>query len=94
MLRVRQNSLTMRTATVRDLRNHFPRVAAWIAEGEPVEITRAGKPFATLLPAMAKTPRRFKMPDIMARLNHGFGESCYDPADVALGISESRGDAA
>jgi hypothetical protein len=25
----------MKTATVRDLRNHFPRVAAWIEEGEP-----------------------------------------------------------
>lgn len=59
-----------------------------------MEITRAGKPFATLLPAMAKTPRRFKMPDIMARLNHGFGESCYDADDLALGISESRGEIA
>ena len=33
----------MKTATVRDLRNRFARVAAWIAEGEPVEITKAGK---------------------------------------------------
>jgi len=41
--RVRQSRLTMKTATVRDLRNHFPRVAAWIAEGQPVDITRAAR---------------------------------------------------
>ena len=58
----------MKTATVRDLRNRFPRVASWLAEGEPVEITKSGKPFARLLPAVPEKPRRFKMPDIMARL--------------------------
>jgi antitoxin (DNA-binding transcriptional repressor) of toxin-antitoxin stability system len=46
----------MKTATVRDLRNKFPRVAAWIAEGEAVEITKAGKLFARLVPATP--PRR------------------------------------
>jgi len=84
--------ITMKTATVRDLRNHFPRVAAWIAEGEPVEITKAGKPFARLLPATPKKPRRFKMPDIMARLNADFGDSSYDAADMARGLAASRGD--
>ncbi|MEI6392515.1 MAG: hypothetical protein WCT12_15590 [Verrucomicrobiota bacterium] len=55
----------MKTATVRDLRNHFPRVAAWIAEGEPVAITKAGKLFARLVPpAPVKTPNLAK-PDIM-----------------------------
>jgi len=82
----------MKTATVRDLRNHFPRVAAWIEQGEPVEITRAGKVFARLLPATPQKQRRFKMPDIMARLHHTFGDSCYDSQDVARGLAASRGD--
>ena len=82
----------MKTATVRDLRNNFPRVAEWIAEGEPVEITRSGKPFARLTPAIPEKPRRFKMPDIMARLNRDFGGSAYDAADIAIGIDASRGD--
>jgi prevent-host-death family protein len=84
--------LTMKTATVRDLRNRFPRVAAWIAEGEPVEITRNGKPFARLLPAVPEKRRRFKMPDIMARLNEDFGDANYDAADIARGLASSRGD--
>ena len=82
----------MKTATIRDLRNRFPRVAAWIAEGEPVEITKSGKPFARILPAMPEKPRRFKMPDIMSRLNQDFGETKYDAADLARGIAASRGD--
>ncbi len=82
----------MKTATVRDLRNHFPRVAAWIAEGEPVEITKAGKPFARLMPVVPKKPRRFKMPDIMARLKQDFGDVNYDSADMARGLAASRGD--
>ncbi|HEY5914069.1 MAG TPA: hypothetical protein VJA21_26065 [Verrucomicrobiae bacterium] len=89
---VRQISLTMKTATVRDLRNHFPRVAAWIEEGEPVEITRAGKLFARMLPAAPAKPRRFKMPDVMTRLNRTFGETCYDAEDLARGLAASRGD--
>ena len=41
----------MKTATVRDLRNHFADVARWIEEGEQISITRNGKTFATLSPA-------------------------------------------
>lgn len=81
----------MKTATVRDLRNHFPRVAAWIEEGEPVEITRAGKVFARLLPAAPPKPLRFKMPDVMARLNETFGATCYDGKDLERGLAASRG---
>ena len=44
----------MKTATVRDLRNHFADVAKWIEEGEPVAITRHGATFATLSPASSK----------------------------------------
>ncbi len=44
----------MKTATVRDLRNHFANVAKWIEEGEPVTITRHGATFATLSPAPVK----------------------------------------
>lgn len=81
----------MKTATVRELRNRFPRVAAWINAGEPVEITKAGKPFAHLVPVAPQKPRRFKMPDIMARLERTFGDSTYDAADIARGLAASRG---
>ena len=44
----------MKTASVRDLRNHFADVAKWIESGEPVSITRHGSIFATLSPAIPK----------------------------------------
>ena len=44
----------MKTATVRDLRNHFAGVAKWIEEGELVVITRHGSTFATLSPSVPK----------------------------------------
>ena len=82
----------MKTATVRDLRNRFPRVAAWIEQGEPVEITKGGKVFARLVPAKPEKPRRFKMPDIMARLRANFGDKVYSAEDLARGLAESRGE--
>ncbi|MDP9291631.1 MAG: prevent-host-death protein [Verrucomicrobiota bacterium] len=47
----------MKTATVRDLRNHFADVAKWIDHGEQVSITRNGKPFATLSASPPPKPR-------------------------------------
>jgi antitoxin (DNA-binding transcriptional repressor) of toxin-antitoxin stability system len=67
-------------------------VARWIEEGEPVEITRSGKVFARLVPVTRSAPRRFRMPDIMARLDQAFGNSCYDAKDIAEGLAASRGD--
>jgi antitoxin (DNA-binding transcriptional repressor) of toxin-antitoxin stability system len=48
----------MKTATVRDLRNHFASVAKWLEEGELVTITRHGTTFATLSPASPKKSRK------------------------------------
>ena len=70
----------MKTATVRDLRNSFPRVAAWIAEGESVEITKAGKLFARLMPP--KTTKLVK-PDILVRLKKTWGNRVFSAQEVA-----------
>ena len=73
----------MKTATVRDLRNQFARVAAWIAEGEPVEITRSGKPFARLLPAKRAKSRKLVKPDIMAQLKETWGDRVFSAKEAA-----------
>ena len=73
----------MKTATVRDLRNNFARVAAWIAEGEAVEITKSGKPFALLSPP---TPVKYPIlvkPDIMAQLKETWGDRVFSAKEVA-----------
>ena len=40
----------MKTATVRDLRNHFAKVSKWLDSGETVQIVKHGKPFARVVP--------------------------------------------
>ena len=40
----------MKTASVRDLRNHYTGLLRWIAAGEEIVITRRGKPLARLVP--------------------------------------------
>lgn len=72
----------MRSATVRDLRYRFSEVAAWIAEGESVDITRGGKLFARLVPAAPTKVRRFRMPDIQARLDRAFGDTSYTTRQI------------
>lgn len=80
----------MRAATVQDLRYQFNRLAGWIEAGEPVEITKSGKPFARLMPILPEAPSRFKIPDIQARLKRTFGARTYDSADLAAGLAASR----
>jgi antitoxin (DNA-binding transcriptional repressor) of toxin-antitoxin stability system len=71
----------MKTATIRDLRNSFPRVAKWIEEGECVEITRSGKPFARLAPVPPADSHKVSMPDFYARLREQFpNETTTTPA--------------
>ena len=83
----------MKTATVRDLRNHFPRVAAWIAEGEPVDITRAGKVFARLVPTASVQRRPPVKPDILARLKVTWGDRVFSAREVtALRAAELDGE--
>lgn len=88
-----QICITMRTATIRDLRNEFARVAAWIENGEEVVITKAGKSFARLVPNHpAPTPRLVK-PDIMARLRKTWGDRVFSAKEVeAMRAAELEGE--
>ena len=74
--------ITMKTATVRDLRNSFPRVAAWIAEGESVEITKSGKVFALLVPPSPVQPPKVIKPNIMERLKVTWGDRIFSTREV------------
>jgi len=47
----------MKTATVRDLRQHFPKIERWLEEGESVTITKRDKPVA-LLSLPPQTPKK------------------------------------
>ncbi len=73
----------MRTATVRDLRNNFAMLEAWLAEGEQVCIEKRGKPIALLTGVGRKRPGKVKTPDFEARLNAIWGDRVFSEAEVA-----------
>jgi antitoxin (DNA-binding transcriptional repressor) of toxin-antitoxin stability system len=50
----------MRTATVRELRTHFPELEALLFSGETIAITKRRRVVATLVPATAATRPDFK----------------------------------
>lgn len=73
----------MKTATVREIRNQFARISAWIEHGESVEITKAGKAFARLVPAHAGQPRKLVKVDFLKRLKKTWGSRVFTSAEVA-----------
>ena len=64
----------MKTATVRDLRNNFPRVAEWIEGGQQVELTKRGKVIARIVPVRQREKRAVGWPDFASRLKRIYGK--------------------
>ena len=52
----RYTCITMKTATIRDLRNDFARLSKWLEKGETIEIVKRGKPVAQLVPKTSGKP--------------------------------------
>jgi len=73
----------MRTATVADLRNHFPKVVAWLDQGEDVEILRRGKPVACLVPPRSATHAQVPKIDFAKQNREIWGERTFSPQEVA-----------
>jgi antitoxin (DNA-binding transcriptional repressor) of toxin-antitoxin stability system len=63
----------MKTANVRQLRHAFGEVMSLIAEGRQVEIVKKGKVIALLSPPPGRKPKKFKLPDFVARRKRNFG---------------------
>ncbi|CAN5141650.1 hypothetical protein BH20VER2_BH20VER2_13020 [soil metagenome] len=67
----------MKTASVRDLRQNFPRVLAWIADGESVAVTMRRRIVARLIPEPAPTRKKPSAPDFKAISREIFGDRTY-----------------
>jgi len=72
----------MRTATVADLRNHFPRVVAWLDQGEEVEILRRGKPVACLVPPRSGNSGKIPKIDFAKRNKQIWGDRVFSVREV------------
>jgi len=81
----------MKTATVRDLRNHYAGLLEWIEAGEEIRITRKGKFIARLVPEPADTGRQVQWSESPALLRVR-DPAEQIPADTAANIlHESSG---
>lgn len=63
----------MKTASVRDLRQNFPRIMAWLADGEQVAVTMRGRRVARLIPEPDQPERKPAAPDFAAISQEIFG---------------------
>ncbi len=66
----------MKTATVRDLRNNFSKLEAWLSDGESVRIEKRGEPLA-LLTALPKKRIRGSRCRILRRGGKPSGATGY-----------------
>jgi prevent-host-death family protein len=83
----------MKTATVRELRNEFSKLEAWMQEGEQIEIVKRGRPIARLVPASKSSRRKLVKPDFMARLKETWGERVFTAEEVrAMREAELEGE--
>jgi prevent-host-death family protein len=83
---------TMKTATVRDLRNHYSQLLAWVSAGEEITITQRGKPVARLMPAPApSTMDTVDWSQSPAVLRDRSGETCMSAEDSSKLLKEAAG---
>ena len=83
----------MKTATVRDLRNNFSKLEAWLSDGESVRIEKRGEPVALLTALPKGKGKAFKMPDFAARRKAIWGNRVFTAAEVkAMRDAELAGD--
>jgi prevent-host-death family protein len=64
-------------ATIRDLRNNFAEVSAWIEAGREVEITKRGRVVAKLVPAEKPKRKRFDAEAHKKWMKDLFGEKVF-----------------
>jgi antitoxin (DNA-binding transcriptional repressor) of toxin-antitoxin stability system len=72
----------MKTATVRDLRNNFSKLEAWLGEGEEIRIEKRGKPIAFLSATRRTGKTRISKPDWAARRRAIWGGRVFSEEEV------------
>ncbi len=84
---VTQIGVTMKTATIRELRSQFPKLEALLFEGESIAITRRKRVVATLSPA-GDTAR----PDFRARFGSALPAGGRREKSAVTLLSKDRGE--
>jgi antitoxin (DNA-binding transcriptional repressor) of toxin-antitoxin stability system len=83
----------MKIASVRDVRNRFSELEAWVEEGQKVEIRKRGKAIAWLVPIPRDHKKKFVMPDFAARRKAIWGSRVFTASEVkAMREAELEGE--
>jgi antitoxin (DNA-binding transcriptional repressor) of toxin-antitoxin stability system len=83
----------MKTVTVRDLRNNFSKVEAWLGEGEEIRIEKRGKPIGFLSATSKSGNGAVPKVDFMARLHEIWGGRVFSEEEVrAMREAELEGE--
>jgi antitoxin (DNA-binding transcriptional repressor) of toxin-antitoxin stability system len=72
----------MKIVNVRDVRNRFSALEAWVGEGEKIEIRKRGKPIAWLVPIPQSNRSKLIKPDFAARRKAIWGHRVFTAAQV------------
>ena len=73
----------MKTVTVRDLRNSFSMLEAWLSEGESICIEKRGQPIGMLTAWRPDASTEPAKPDFAARRRAIWGNRVFTEAEVA-----------
>jgi antitoxin (DNA-binding transcriptional repressor) of toxin-antitoxin stability system len=73
----------MKTATVRELRNEFSKLEAWLSDGQEIRIEKRGQLIGVLRPPGEEIGRSpIKKPDFEARRKAIWGDRCFTEQEV------------
>ncbi len=81
----------MKTASVRDLRQDFPKILVWIEAGEEVAITMRRQAIARLIPWRQRKRAKRPMPDLTARLKRVFGRKRIPDKAMKAILAQNKG---
>jgi antitoxin (DNA-binding transcriptional repressor) of toxin-antitoxin stability system len=81
----------MKTVTVRDLRNSFSMLEAWLLEGEDILIEKRGQPIGVLTAWRPSASRQPAKPDFAARRRAIWGSRVFSDTEVAAMRADELG---
>ena len=73
----------MKTVTVRELRNSFSMLEAWLSEGEDIRIEKRGQPIGVLTAWHPDALAQPTKPDFAARRRAIWGNRVFSETEVA-----------
>jgi antitoxin (DNA-binding transcriptional repressor) of toxin-antitoxin stability system len=81
----------MKRASVRELRQNFGSLLAWLEDGQEIQITMRRRVVARLVPDRPKSATKVRMPDFIARLEEIHGEKVLSAEEAEAILDENKG---